>query len=216
MQAVQTGRVRALAVTSEKRSLYFPTVPTMAESGVKGFSEVGSDLWFGIVGPAGIPKPALDKLNAALIQALRSPEIRQRMSAAGFEIWTSTPDEFVRARFERAGPRAMGATHASCVCAHLEHWFHCCALWHAKRTAFFLSLVPVCLVHCLFSHLDSFCGRSLAPKPIGMVSLVNHRHPHARGLFGRCLGGSQGRDGLWLVSPHRGPAASFDGHLAVV
>jgi tripartite-type tricarboxylate transporter receptor subunit TctC len=68
----------------------------MAESGVKGFSEVGSDLWFGIVGPAGIPKPALDKLNAALIQALRSPEIRQRMSAAGFEIWTSTPDEFAK------------------------------------------------------------------------------------------------------------------------
>jgi tripartite-type tricarboxylate transporter receptor subunit TctC len=96
MQAVQTGRVRALAVTSEKRSLYFPTVPTMAESGVKGFSEVGSDLWFGIVGPAGIPKPALDKLNAALIQALRSPEIRQRMSAAGFEIWTSTPEEFAK------------------------------------------------------------------------------------------------------------------------
>jgi tripartite-type tricarboxylate transporter receptor subunit TctC len=96
MQAVQTGRVRALAVTSDKRSLYFPTVPTMAESGVKGFSEVGSDLWFGIVGPAGIPKPALDKLNAALIQALRSPEIRQRMSAAGFEIWTSTPDEFAK------------------------------------------------------------------------------------------------------------------------
>jgi tripartite-type tricarboxylate transporter receptor subunit TctC len=97
MQAVQTGRVRALAVTGDKRSPYYPNVPTMAESGVKGFNEVGSDLWFGIVGPAGIPKPVVDKLNSALIQALRSPEIRQRMSAAGFEIWTSTPEEFAKA-----------------------------------------------------------------------------------------------------------------------
>jgi tripartite-type tricarboxylate transporter receptor subunit TctC len=112
MSAVNGGRVRALAVTSEKRSPYFPTVSTMAESGVKGFSEVGSDLWFGIVGPAGIPKPVVDKLNLALIQAVRSPEIRERMSAAGFEIWTSTPEEFarvIRVDRDKWGPIVKGS-----------------------------------------------------------------------------------------------------------
>jgi tripartite-type tricarboxylate transporter receptor subunit TctC len=86
----------------------------MAESGVKGFSEAGSDLWFGIVGPAGIPKPVVQKLNESLIVGMRSAEMRQRISAAGFELWTSTPDEFARVIREdrdRWGPivRASGA-----------------------------------------------------------------------------------------------------------
>ena len=68
----------------------------MAEAGIKGFSEAGSDLWFGIVGPAGIPKPVAQKLNEALIRALRSTEIRERVSASGFELWTSTSDEFAK------------------------------------------------------------------------------------------------------------------------
>ncbi len=63
MPPVNAGRVQALAVTSERRSPYAPEVPTMAEAGVKGFDEAGSDLWFGIVGPAGIPKPVVQKLN---------------------------------------------------------------------------------------------------------------------------------------------------------
>ena len=54
---------RGFAVTSEKRSPYVPEVPTMAESGMAGYAEAGSDLWFGIVGPAGIPKPIVTKLN---------------------------------------------------------------------------------------------------------------------------------------------------------
>lgn len=114
MPSVQAGRVKALAVTSERRSPYAPQVPTMAEAGLKGFSEAGSDLWFGIVGPPGIPKPVVQKLNEALIVAMRSPEMRQRISAAGFELWTSTSDEFarvIRQDRERWGPivRASGA-----------------------------------------------------------------------------------------------------------
>lgn len=114
MPSVQAGRVKALAVTSERRSPYGPQVPTMAEAGLKGFSEAGSDLWFGIVGPAGIPRPVLQKLNEALITAMRSPEMRQRISAAGFELWTSTPDEFarvIRQDRDRWGPivKASGA-----------------------------------------------------------------------------------------------------------
>ena len=94
MPPVQAGRVRALAVTSERRSPYASQVPTMAEAGIRGFSEVSTDMWFGMVGPAGLPKPVLAKLNEALIRALRSTEVRERVAAQGFELWTSTPDEF--------------------------------------------------------------------------------------------------------------------------
>jgi tripartite-type tricarboxylate transporter receptor subunit TctC len=66
----------------------------MEESGIKGYNEAGSDLWFGIVGPAGIPKPIVQKLNEKLIEALRSPDMRQRIRVQGFDLWTSTPEEF--------------------------------------------------------------------------------------------------------------------------
>jgi len=93
---VRAGRVRALAVTSTSRSPHAPEIPTMAESGIKGYSEAGSDLWFGIVAPAGLPKAVTAKLNEKLIEAMRSPDIRQRISAQMFELWTSTPEEFAR------------------------------------------------------------------------------------------------------------------------
>jgi tripartite-type tricarboxylate transporter receptor subunit TctC len=114
MPSANAGRVKALAVTSERRSPYAPDVPTMAEAGLKGFTEAGSDLWFGIVGPAGIPRPVVQRLNEALITALRSPEMRQRISANGFELWTSTSEEFakvIRADRDRWGPivKASGA-----------------------------------------------------------------------------------------------------------
>jgi tripartite-type tricarboxylate transporter receptor subunit TctC len=91
---MNAGRVRALAVTSAKRSPYVPEVPTMDEAGVPGYNEAGSDLWFGIVGPAGIPKPIVLKLNEKLIEALRAPDMRQRIRLQAFDLWTSTPEEF--------------------------------------------------------------------------------------------------------------------------
>lgn len=91
---MQAGRVRALAVTSAKRSPYVPEVPTMDESGVPGYNEAGSDLWFGVVGPAGMPKPVVQLLNAKLIEALRHPDMRQRIRVQAFDLWTSTPEEF--------------------------------------------------------------------------------------------------------------------------
>jgi tripartite-type tricarboxylate transporter receptor subunit TctC len=96
MPSAQAGRVKALAVTSDKRSPFASQVPTMTEAGITGFSEAGSDLWFGIVAPAGLPKPITAKLNESLITAFRSPQMRERVAAAGFEMWTSTPDEFAR------------------------------------------------------------------------------------------------------------------------
>lgn len=111
---VHGGRVRALAVTSATRSPFAPDVPTMEESGIKGYSEAGADLWFGIVAPAGLPKPVITKLNVSLIQVLRSPEMRQRLSAQAFEPWTSTPQEYarvIRGDYERWGRivKASGA-----------------------------------------------------------------------------------------------------------
>lgn len=96
MPMVRAGRVKALAVSGDRRSPFVPDVPSMTEAGVKGFNDVGSDLWMGIVGPAGIPKPIVNKLNEALIQALRSVEVRERIAAQGFELWTSTPEEYAR------------------------------------------------------------------------------------------------------------------------
>ena len=114
MPSARAGRVKALAVTSERRSPYAADVPTMSEAGFKGFTDAGSDLWFGIVGPAGIPRPVVQRLNESLITAMRSPDMRQRISANGFELWTSTPEEFakvIRADRDRWGPivRASGA-----------------------------------------------------------------------------------------------------------
>ena len=94
MPQLRGGKVRALAVTTAKRSAHVPDIPTMEESGMPGYSEAGSDLWYGIVGPAGIPKPVVDKLNAEIIKALRSPEMAERLKNQYLDAWPTTPDEF--------------------------------------------------------------------------------------------------------------------------
>jgi tripartite-type tricarboxylate transporter receptor subunit TctC len=110
----RSGRVRALAVTSATRSPFAPDIPTMAESGIPGYSEAGADLWFGVVAPAGLPGALTSLLNERLIEALRSPDIRQRLSSQAFELWTTSPEEFagvIRADHEKWGRivRASGA-----------------------------------------------------------------------------------------------------------
>jgi tripartite-type tricarboxylate transporter receptor subunit TctC len=96
MPQIRAGRVRALAVTSSKRSQYVPDVPTMAESGVQGYAEAGSDLWFGVVGPAGLPRPVVEKLNQHLVRILNSPEMAERVKAQFLDVRSSTPEEFQR------------------------------------------------------------------------------------------------------------------------
>ena len=73
---VQSGRLRALGITSAQRAALLPEVPTMQESGVAGF-EVNS--WYGVVAPAGTPAPVLDKLNADFTSVLRMPDVKQRL-----------------------------------------------------------------------------------------------------------------------------------------
>ncbi len=87
---VRSGRVRALAVGSPKRSAGFPEVPTLAES-VPGYE---ATTWTGVIGPAGLPRPVVDKLNAAVNAAIRSPLFRERFEANGDEPGGGAPEEF--------------------------------------------------------------------------------------------------------------------------
>ncbi len=91
MQAMKTGKVRALAVTSEKRWRFTPDVPTLAESGIPGFAAVN---WWGILFPAGVPQPIVQKVNADLVKALASERAKARLGELGVETISSTPEQF--------------------------------------------------------------------------------------------------------------------------
>jgi len=88
----QAGRVRALAISSPRRSPTYPDVPTIAESGVPGFEVTA---WGGIIGPANMPKEVVSRLNAEIRTALASPAVRERFRALGAETDPSTPEEFL-------------------------------------------------------------------------------------------------------------------------
>src|SRR5688572_11782914 len=88
---VKAGRVRALAVTGERRALSLPEVPTLIEAGVPGY-EVNA--WSGIITTAGVPRPVLDKLNAAVNRAIAQPDTKERLAQLGSEGGGGTPEEF--------------------------------------------------------------------------------------------------------------------------
>jgi len=85
----KSGRMRPLAVTSPKRSPQLPDVPTLAESGLNDFE---SFAMFGIAAPPGTPKDIIARLNAAFVEALAMPEIRQRLIDSSFEVIGNSPD----------------------------------------------------------------------------------------------------------------------------
>jgi tripartite-type tricarboxylate transporter receptor subunit TctC len=87
----RSGAVRALAVTGDHRSTGFPDLPTVAEAGVPGYS---APTWSGVIAPAGVPRPIVDRLNAAINRALRSPAMRQFYTTIGDEPAGGTPEEF--------------------------------------------------------------------------------------------------------------------------
>jgi tripartite-type tricarboxylate transporter receptor subunit TctC len=88
----RSGTVRALAVSGERRSPGFPDLPTVAEAGVPGYA---APTWSGVIAPAGIPKPILDKLNAAINKAIKAPAFVERFAMIGDEPAGGTPEEFV-------------------------------------------------------------------------------------------------------------------------
>ena len=90
MPHVQAGKVRALAVSSAKRHPLLPEVPSIQEAGVKDFETVA---WFGIVAPAGTPRPILARLNAETLKAIKLPDVNKRLLDSGSTIIGSSPEE---------------------------------------------------------------------------------------------------------------------------
>ena len=88
---VKDGKLRALAVTTPKRSPALPDVPTLAESGL---ADQEADTMQGILVPAGTPKPLIDKLHHAILDVMALPDIKDRMAELGFEAVANTPEEF--------------------------------------------------------------------------------------------------------------------------
>jgi tripartite-type tricarboxylate transporter receptor subunit TctC len=108
----QDPRIKLLAYTGSTRSKFLPDLPTVAEAGVAGYK---FDSWIGVLAPAGMPKPELEKLNAALNKVLALPEVQERLTRLGVETGPAMgPDEFqklLRADYEQAGAlvKASGA-----------------------------------------------------------------------------------------------------------
>ncbi len=99
---VRSGKLRGLAVTGPKRSPAFPNIPAIAET-VKGYEVVN---WFGVFAPAGVPKALTARINSALNEALRTPELLKTLQAQGAEAVGGTPEDFervVRADFVKWG-----------------------------------------------------------------------------------------------------------------
>ena len=90
---VQAGRLRPLAFTGLKRTPQLPNVPTVDEAGIKGYESTG---WYGLYGPRGMPRPIVDKLNAAVRQMVQSQDVRDRFTALNLEPVGSTPEEFAK------------------------------------------------------------------------------------------------------------------------
>ncbi|KQO20022.1 tripartite tricarboxylate transporter substrate binding protein [Acidovorax sp. Leaf78] len=88
---VRNGKLKVLAITSAKRSSQLPDVPTLAESGYKGFEAV---TWFGILAPAGTPAPIVAQLNKAINQALQHAEVADKLRSEGGDILGGTADQF--------------------------------------------------------------------------------------------------------------------------
>jgi tripartite-type tricarboxylate transporter receptor subunit TctC len=90
---VKAGRLRALAVTTRTRAKPLPDVPTVEQSGVPGFEYA---TWYGVLAPAGTPKPILARLNKAIVGVLSAPAMKERYANLGVEATPTTPEEFSR------------------------------------------------------------------------------------------------------------------------
>jgi tripartite-type tricarboxylate transporter receptor subunit TctC len=88
---IRSGRVRPLAVTGLQRHPQFKDVPTLDESGFKGFD---AQQWYGVVGPAGMPAPIVKQLNETLATVLRAPDLREKLSVEAVEPQVMTPEQF--------------------------------------------------------------------------------------------------------------------------
>ena len=90
---IKSGKLRALAVTTAKRSSALPDVPTLDEAGLKGFN-IGT--WFGVLAPAATPKDILARLNTEMVKAIQSPDFHKRMAEIGAEPIGDSPEKMAQ------------------------------------------------------------------------------------------------------------------------
>ena len=90
---VKAGRLKYIAFADEQRHPNYPDVPSTGEAGLKGYR---AGTWFGIVATGGTPRPIVDALNKAIIEALADRDLRAKLTAAGFDIQTQSPDAFAK------------------------------------------------------------------------------------------------------------------------
>ncbi len=91
MQHIKGGKLKAIAVTSSKRSPALPSVPTIAEA---GFPSYEASSWFGVLAPAGTPKDIIDRLSATIAKSLQTPDMKERLAGQGAEAVGNTPEQF--------------------------------------------------------------------------------------------------------------------------
>ena len=91
IQHIRSGRVRALAVTGKTRASVLPDIPTMEEAGLQDYEIVS---WYGVIAPAQTPNPIVERLNAALVEVVADPVVRDQIIASGAQPATSTPAQF--------------------------------------------------------------------------------------------------------------------------
>jgi len=106
---IQAGKLRALAVAGPARSPALPNVPTIAEAGLKGYA---LDPWFGVYGPAHLPAPIVKALNQAFVEALALPEVKDKLTQAGFTPRSSTAEalnQLTQSEYQRLGDVAKKA-----------------------------------------------------------------------------------------------------------
>ena len=91
MPSIKGDKLRAIAITSKKRSPLLPNVPTFAEAGYPGFE---ATVWWGVLAPAATPKDVIAKLNAEIVKAMRAPDMKEKFAELGAETTPSTPEQF--------------------------------------------------------------------------------------------------------------------------
>lgn len=90
---IKTGRLRALAVSSAARSALLPELPTVAESGLKGYDAFS---WYATLVPAGTPQAVINKLNSEIVRSVQAPDVKAKLAGIGLEVKTSSPEEFAQ------------------------------------------------------------------------------------------------------------------------
>jgi tripartite-type tricarboxylate transporter receptor subunit TctC len=103
MPLIKSGTLRALAVASEKRAEGLPDVPTSAEA---GFAQYRSESWFGLIGPRGLPRRIVTRVNADIVGVLKEPATRERLVRHGAEPSPSTPEQFAKMQQDEYGELA--------------------------------------------------------------------------------------------------------------